>query len=396
MIKRALTLAINGLASYGFACIIFILLMVLTFLGTIEQVDQGLYEVQKRYFESMFVVHKLFGVIPLLLPGVYLLLILFSVNLILGGIIRMRKNKYTVGNFIVHAGMLLLILGGLIKSEFSVDGHLTLAENERSSEFQSYYLWEIALSPVDDKGQSTTEYLIADDQFVSAHEANPVTFVRDDVPFDLTVTRFLPNCEPSMVGPVIASNVHSVDGFFLNEMAKDKEAERNTAGVHVQIRDKATGSVKEAILYGRSQSPLPIDAGGQQWTLDLRNRRYTFPFTIALNKFIQEKHPRMQMAKMFSSEVTKIENGIEQPVTITMNEPLRHKGYTFFQASFIEADPQRGIPVMSTLAVVRDPADRIPLYSCIVISIGLMLHFTMKLGRYLRREQKRLEPSRAT
>lgn len=396
MIKRALSLTIDFLASYGFACIIFILLMVLTFLGTIEQVDQGLFEVQKRYFESMFVVHKLFGVIPILLPGVYLLLILFSINLVLGGIIRMRKNKYTLGNLIIHAGMLLLIFGGLIKNEFSIDGHLTLAENERSSEFQSYYLWEIALSPVDEKGQSTTEYLVPDDQFVSAREGNPVSFVRDDIPFDLTVTRFIPNCEPSMVGPMIADSVHAVDGFFLNEMPKDKEAERNTAGVYVQIRDKASGSIKEAILYGRSQTPLPIDAGGKTWTIDLRNRRYTFPFTIALNKFIQEKHPRMEMAKMFSSEVTKIEGGVEQPVTITMNEPLRHKGYTFFQASFIEADPRRGTPVMSTLAVVRDPADRIPLYSCIVISVGLMIHFTMKLGRYLRREQKRLEPSRAT
>ncbi len=395
MIKRAFSLGFNFLASYGFACIIFILLMVLTFLGTIEQVDEGLFEVQKRYFESMFVVHHLFGVIPILLPGVYLLLILFSVNLVLGGIVRMRKNKYTVGNLIIHAGMLLLIFGGFVKNEFSIDGHLTLAENQRSSEFESYFLWELVLSPMEPQGQ-TVEYVIPDEQFASVNESDPATFVREDLPFDISVNRFLPNCEPSPVGPAEAGSVRGVDGFYLKEREKEKEAERNVAGVYVQVKEKATGESQEAILFGMSQAPLTIDAGGKAWSIDFRRRRYVLPFAIALNKFIKETHPRMEMAKQFSSEVTKIENGVEQPVKITMNEPLRHKGYTFFQASFIEADPQRGTPVMSTLAVVRDPADRIPLYSCIVITVGLMLHFTMKLGRYLRREQKRLEPSRAT
>ena len=74
------------IASYGFACIIFVFLFVLTYLGTIEQVNVGLYEAQKKYFESMIVVHWL-GPIPIVLPGVYLLLVLFTVNLIAGGII---------------------------------------------------------------------------------------------------------------------------------------------------------------------------------------------------------------------------------------------------------------------------------------------------------------------
>jgi hypothetical protein len=46
--------------------------------------------------------------------------------------------------------------------------------------------------------------------------------------------------------------------------------------------------------------------------------------------------------------------------------------------------------VRSTLAVVKNPADRWPLYSCIIISAGLLIHFTQKLTKYLRAENRRL------
>ena len=42
----------------------------------------------------------------------------------------------------------------------------------------------------------------------------------------------------------------------------------------------------------------------------------------------------------------------------------------------------------STLSVVRNPADQYPLYSCIIIAAGLILHFARKLTRYVRVEAK--------
>ena len=108
------------IASYGFACIIFVFLFVLTYLGTIEQVNVGLYEAQKKYFESMIVVHWL-GPIPIVLPGVYLLLVLFTVNLIAGGIIRLRKNKNTIGNLITHLGMLMMVFAAFVNYTYAMD-----------------------------------------------------------------------------------------------------------------------------------------------------------------------------------------------------------------------------------------------------------------------------------
>src|SRR4030095_16812786 len=47
----------STLSSFGFAAILLVFLMLLTWLGTLEQVEKGLYETQKKYFESIFLVH---------------------------------------------------------------------------------------------------------------------------------------------------------------------------------------------------------------------------------------------------------------------------------------------------------------------------------------------------
>jgi hypothetical protein len=391
---KVLKTTVDFLASYGFACVIFLFMLLLTFLGTIEQTSHGLFEVQKKYFESLFVIHWAFDLIPVPLPGVYLLLILFCINLVMGGIIRMRKGKNTFGNLIIHSGMVLLILGGGIKYWFAEDGHMTLAENESSSEFVSYFLWEIAITPVDGDGERTT-YVINHDDFAHLASDQSVTFRHADLPFNLTIDGYEPNTEPQMAGPIIANQVRSVDGFFLHSKPLEKEAEFNIAGAYATVTDKDSGESQEAILWGVQMYPATFDVEGKTWAVDMRKKRYPLPFTITLDKFTHELHPRTQMARMFMSDVTKTEGSVEQAIKISMNEPLRHEGYTFYQASWQPADPQRGTPVKSTLAVVKDPADRIPLYSCIVITFGLVLHFCLKLSRHLRRENRRLETKEA-
>ena len=386
---KILKRSVDFLASYGFACVIFLFMLLLTFLGTIEQTTQGLFEVQQKYFESLFVVHWAFDRIPVPLPGVYLLLVLFCINLVLGGIIRMRKGKNTFGNLIIHSGMVLLILGGGIKYWFASDGHMTLAENESSNEFESYYLWEITATPVDGDGEPTS-YIVHHEGFAGLEPDQSVTFRHADLPFDLTINGYQQNSEPLMTGPVIANQVRSVDGFFLKPNPLDKEAERNIAGAYATVTDKDSGQSQEAILWGFQLYPATFEVDGKTWAIDMHKKRYPLPFTIALDKFTHELHPRTQMARTFMSDVTKTEDGVDQAIKITMNEPLRHEGYTFYQASWQPADPQRGTPIKSTLAVVKDPADRIPLYSCIVITIGLLVHFCLKLSRYLRRENRRL------
>jgi hypothetical protein len=72
-----------------------------------------------------------------------------------------------------------------------------------------------------------------------------------------------------------------------------------------------------------------------------------------------------------------------------MNEPLRHEGYTFYQSSW---GPQGSSPdarLFSVFAVVNNPSDRVPLIACIIIALGLLYHFGLKLFRHVRAEARK-------
>jgi hypothetical protein len=73
-----------------------------------------------------------------------------------------------------------------------------------------------------------------------------------------------------------------------------------------------------------------------------------------------------------------------------MNEPLRHRGYTFYQHEMHTLrEPINGQKFATVFSVVRNPADSWPLWACVVIGIGLLMHFTQKLTRHVRAETRR-------
>ncbi len=370
------------LASYGFAVVILFFLLLLTLFGTLEQVNVGLFEAQKKYFESVFLVHYLFDVIPIPLPGVYLLLSLLFVNLSCGAIIRARKDWKHPGMLIAHCGILFMLVAGYVTYHYSISGHMTLFENERASTFQSYYDWEIAIAKVG----GDQEWIIEGERFQKLDPEESATFNAQGLPFTLTLNGFERNSMPQRVGPMVDDQV---DGFTLFPMEMDKEAERNVAGAYVTVA-AADGQTQKGLLWGMQQDPWKAKVGDEEYLIDLRHKRYPVPFTIALQKFTRELHPGTSMAASFASDVTQIDSdGSSRNVHIRMNEPLRDRGYTFFQASWGPADAGPNDPLFSTFAVVNNPADQWPLYSCYVISLGLLIHFGQKMLTYIKRENRR-------
>ena len=71
---------------------------------------------------------------------------------------------------------------------------------------------------------------------------------------------------------------------------------------------------------------------------------------------------------------------------IEMNEPLRDEGVVLFQASWGPQDAPPDTPLFSVFAVHRNPSDYWPLYSCIIISIGLLVTFGQRLIRFVRNQ----------
>lgn len=385
---KALKLIYDGLASFGFACILFVLLFILTLVGTLEQVDRGLFYVQKEYFESLIAVHRIGGV-PVPLPGVYLLLLLLTLNLILGGIVKMRNKKSRLSVLVIHIGIIVLLGGSMIQFLMSNNGNVLLFEGQSAAEYRDYYDWEIAIGELKDDG-SITERVVPGIEFIHLPAGKTRQIVSADLPFDLEIQSYLDNALPMPKGPMFETAQKVVDGYFLQPQPLSKEAEQNVAGAYVTIKEKATGAVREAILWGFSEFPLALEIAGKTYALELRKEARPLPFTVTLEKFTRELHPRTNMASNFHSKVTKTDGSVAQQHDIKMNEPLRYKGYTMYQASWGPPDAGPNDKLYSVFAVVRNPADQMPLYACVIITLGMLLHFAQKLMKHIRAENKRL------
>ncbi len=79
------------------------------------------------------------------------------------------------------------------------------------------------------------------------------------------------------------------------------------------------------------------------------------------------------MAKSYESHVRIIDGNSAWESVISMNEPLRYKGYSFFQSSFIAA-PSGDI---SVFAVVWNAGRTFPYIAGLTMSIGLILHLVL-------------------
>jgi hypothetical protein len=400
---RLLDKLFRALSSFGFVCVVLLFLLLLTWLGTLEQIEFGLYQTQKKYFESLVLLHdagpwqvslpfvegsKGFTIpsFPVPLPGVNLLLSLLMVNLFCGGIIRLRKDVARVGILITHLGMVLMLAAGFVKFRFSNDGMLMVGPHETGRYYYGYHDWDLSIRDANATG-SVREWVIPGEEWRDLDERATRRFTNDALPFDLLVTKTFRNCSVVPKGPMFRGDGQVIDGYVVLARKEENENEQNVPAAYVTLVDKTDGKQHDAILWGLQKFPLTHEAGGKQWFVDLGKRRYELPFAIRLDNFRVEFHPATDTPRTFWSDVTKIEDGKEQAQKITMNEPLRHGDYVLFQSNWGPQErPLKG-PFYSVFTVVRNPSDQWPKWSCCIIGAGLLLHFSMRLVKYVRAQR---------
>ncbi len=122
-----------------------------------------------------------------------------------------------------------------------------------------------------------------------------------------------------------------------------------------------------------------IEVKNNTYSFVLRREQRILPFSITLLDFEKEVHPGTEMAKEYQSTVRVQDGDLQWESVISMNEPLRYKGYTFFQSSFLQT-PKGDV---SVLAVVWNVGRAFPYISGITMCIGLILHL------FMRRRKKR-------
>src|SRR6202012_1003350 len=122
--------------------------IVLVFIGTLAQVDEGLYQAQSHYFRQWFVVGLHFENrnIPLLLPGGYLIGTLLLINLLAAHIYRFQLSRKKIGILLAHTGVILLLVGQLATDMFANESQISFAEGQTRSYSESANHYELAFT----------------------------------------------------------------------------------------------------------------------------------------------------------------------------------------------------------------------------------------------------------
>ncbi len=356
--------------------------IILIFWATLAQVKLGIWGVQEKFFHTLFVLEIIPGTaIPVpVFPGGYLLGGLLLLNLVAAHIYRFKLEWKKAGIQLTHLGLILLLVGELITSLLQVESNMRLEEGGTMHYSESYRNNELAIldttSPEFNEVVAIPEAVLSDGGSIQ-HPKLPFQIrIRDYYPnAALQMRDQVPGAAPSPATAGIGPRV-AVTPLRLTY----KQDERNAPAAHIEFVGPE-GTLGTWLVSPLLSAPQKFDYAGRTWELTLRFKRYYHPFAITLLDFSHDKYPGTDIPKNFSSRIRlKTDDGRgDREVLIYMNNPLRHAGLTFYQASFEKGD------TVSILQVVRNPGWVLPYVSCVMMGLGLMVQFGIHLFGFVRK-----------
>jgi ResB-like family len=362
--------------------VLLILSMILVFVATLDQVNLGVWAVQQKYFHSVFVMTRLPGsdlAMPVF-PGGYLIGGLLLVNLVVAHLYRLKLTWSKLGLWLTHFGLIMLLLGEFFTGLWTQEGHMRLNQGETKTYSESSLQTELAvIDTTDPKSDAVV--------------AIPVQLIEKSgliqhpqLPFTIRPVVFYPNSSIQMrsqarnAAPSLADQGFGPQLVTQAEPVTYKQDEANAPSAFVELAgpDGRIGTWLVSALLVENQ---PFTYQDRNWQLILRPARLYQDFSITLERFSHDRYPGTDIPKNFSSRVRlqDPERRVDREVLIYMNNPLRYGGLTFYQAGF-ENDDRTSI-----LTVVRNPSWLVPYVSCVLMGLGLVIHFGILLSGFIRR-----------
>jgi hypothetical protein len=317
-----------------------------------------------------------------------LLLALGTLSLTVGVLALIPLHGKRSGILILHTGLVVMMLSEFITGVYAVEGFMVLSEGQTSNFVENHKEFELAVNHADAKADNVV--------------AIPVSVLRKggrishpSLPFDLQVDRYLVNSDlratEGDVDPHLKGEGLKVAAVVVPEVSGTDEGS-DVPSAYVTVLKKGTDTILGKYLVSlffnanarqRTSPDLPqhLDGEFKDYSLALRAKRSYRPFSIRLLEFRHDLFQGEDRPRNFSSLVrlTDPKENEDRIVKIWMNHPLRYGGETFYQAGFLPGD--RG----TILQVVRNPGWLMPYISCVMVALGMMIHFGLHLHGFLRK-----------
>jgi ABC-type transport system involved in cytochrome c biogenesis permease subunit len=389
-------LFLDALASLKLTVFLLICSMLLVLLGTLEQVHWGVWHVQKVYFSSWLCFYPMDPTarLSMPLPGGFLIGALLIANL---GFAHFRHFKATSGKIgisVIHAGLLLLLIGGFVTAIYQEESAMVIPEGESRNYSEAFREFEFALIQ---KTGSTDKIVTVPDSLLRAiaDKQTSAEIALPGSPFTLKVLAYHPNAtlraKSQMPDGTAIKTTQGIGARTelaykpLPESYDDNVGNAPTALVEIlDSKQNSLGTWITNLNLTESFDAQTFTHEGKTYEVSLRRTRHYLPFSVRLDHFTHEKYPGTQTPRRFASDVTIKDAGTTNEgfkFNISMNQPLRHGGQTFFQSSFGSTKEGKDL---SVLQVVKNPGWLLPYISVAMMSFGLVWHFGYALLRFLR------------
>jgi ResB-like family protein len=379
----------DGLTSLKLTIVCLASLMILVVACTLAQVHLGTLGAVNAYIRSFFVWWDVPGAgwSIAIFPGGALVGLVLAANLLAAQGRRLELSWKKAGLWIVHAGLILLVVGEFVTSAFQKESQLAIEEGQTLSFIES------------PREQELTVLDTTDPQYEDVYGVPQSLLARErdiavpGTPLTLHVKRYLENAEISTRqpnDPPTPATAGIGTGIAVRPLApvtRDDQMNTTAAFVEPIAGGRSYGTFLVSNALGAPQS---FTHEGRSYVLQMRARRQYLPYSMTLKKFSHDVYPGTDIPKNFSSLVhlSNPGRGEERDVLIYMNQPLRYDGKAFYQASFGKGD------TLSILQVVANPGWLLPYISCALVTLGLLVHFAISLRRGLRRQQSAVQPPR--
>lgn len=343
--------------------------MIVVVWGTIAQKYVGLYQAQNIFFDS-FVIWL--GFVPL--PGGLTCLIILGVSLLAKFLTRNPFNPKNAGGYVSHLAVLILLAGGAATFLYTEEGSLTLVEGESGHLVTSFHERVLfirtenaviaKISREDIETAAKNDYL---------YRSTDLQIRKIESCVNCTVTE---RAEPREIYKKMAAAAE------LKPIKPELEDEANFSGVTVNISGLSEDQNGGYLFFELIAKPLELELeNGEPIRINYQREKWSLPFDVTLSDFQKTDYPGLSKAKEYASHVSIIDGDQSRDAYISMNNPLRYRGYTIFQSSY--AVLENGDEV-SVFTVVKNPAWIFPYLATSLLALGLIMSLLTRMRRIKR------------
>jgi hypothetical protein len=356
-------------------------LMVLVVACTLAQVDLGTFGAVEVFMRSLLVYWQIPGsvwAVPIF-PGGALVGLVLMVNLLAAMAFRLEWSWKKAGLWVVHLGLVLFVAGEFVTSFFQVESQLAIEQGQTVNfiEGRDQELVVVDLTdPLVDDVYAVPERALARGGLVAV-PGTPLVLQVKGYWRNAALRNRGPADPPTPVDRGVGAGVAVTP---LAPVSNDNDVNQPAAMVEPLAGGRSQGTW---LVSGALGAPQTFTHEGRTYQLMMRHRRQYLPYAVTLKKFSHDRYAGTDIPKNFSSLVhlNNPSTGESRDVLIYMNQPLRYDGKAFYQASFGKGD------TLSILQVVENPGWLLPYVSCVLVALGLIIHFGVSLRRAARRRE---------